>query len=395
MPLALVGGLWSLGVAVSEPFLNAYLWSAGSGWAGIAWFKLSQYVAMVLVFPVAGWLARRAGPRLPLRVAAAAVGTALALTAWLGGAAQRHLLGLGLLLGAGWALYWLAQLVLAVDLTVGAWRDRWQGLLRGLGRLAGVVAPLAAGGVVAALGRPRGFTWLFVAGLALLAASALASLALPPPGPSPPDAVDWRLALPGRRRDRDWSAVLLAHLALAWRDGVFFFVPALLIFTLSGSALDMGAYLAGTQALSLTVCAVHARWGGPGLRRASLLAGCAGATAAAVLLCLGSDLAFVWGFGWLATGLQPLLRVPAEAVAVEVIGRRPELRVERTVVKEVSVNAARALSVAALLLVVEGAGPGGIRWWLVATSAAPWLAWLSLRGIAAPRDRLRRRRPSP
>jgi YQGE family putative transporter len=382
--LALVTGLWSFGVAISEPFLNAFLWSLGSGWTGIGLFQLAQHLGMVCTFPAGGWLAKRVDRRLPLRLAGLAVAGALLLTLRLSRAAPRHLLGIGFALGVGWGFYWLAQFVFSFDLTAGAWRDRWQGVLGAFGNAADVLAPLAAAAIVAEAGRPAGFSLLFGAAVALLAAALLATRGLP--GGATPGRFRLLAAASRAAAGPGWPSVLLAQLALAVRDGAYLFAPSLLVFVLSGSVVDLGAYLAATEVASLAAYAAHARWGTPRLRLASLSAGCLASAAAGSLLALGLSLPLAWSFGLLSAALQPLLRVPVEAVTLDVIGRAADpagLRVELTVVKEVAVNAARVLSVGAMTLVAARAGTPAVRWWLAGVSVSPWAAWWALRRLGA------------
>lgn len=378
-----VTALWTFGIAIADPFLDAYLWSLRSSWVLIGTFNLAQYLAMVFTFPLAGWLAKRRGARLPLRLAVLAVAATFLSALALGPAAPRQVLGLGLALGAGWGLYWLAQFVFSLDLTVqGRGRDRWQSLAGLLNTGSGLLAPLAAGSIVAAAGRMAGFRWLLAAGLGFLAAALIAAVRLPVRREAEPYRL--RSAMPGLHAPGRWAHVLLAHLALALRDGVYLFAPALLIFALSGSALNLGAYLSATQLASLGAYAAFERWGTPELRRPALVLGSILSTAAGLILAAGLDVTRVWAFGLLAAALRPLLRVPIESLTLDVIARRSGTsasRVEHTVVKEVAVNAARVVSIGAMVAVIASAGPGVVRWWLAGVSVTPWFACWALRRL--------------
>lgn len=378
--------LWSFGVAVAEPFLNAYLWSLRSTWVLIGLFNLAQYLAMVLTFPAAGRLAKRRGAGASLRLAMLAVVLAFLSALVLGRSAPRYALGLGLLLGMGWGLYWLAEYVFSLDLTGrGSGRDRWQSLLGLLTTGSGLVAPLAAGSIVAAAGGIAGFRWLLAAALALIAVAAAVAGHLPARRLAAPFRL-WA-GWPGQRRNDPWARVLAAQMALALSDGVYLFAPALLVFTLSGSALDLGVYLTATQSVSLAAYLAGERWGAPARRRPALLLGSLLSTAAGLMLVLGFGTALVWGFGLATSALLPLLRVPIEACTLDVIAARtgPDgTGVEHTALKEMTVNAARTVSVGVMVLAVAWAGPAAVRWFLAGVSVCPWCAWWSLRQVPPP-----------
>ncbi|HVB10890.1 MAG TPA: hypothetical protein VNM16_11060 [Bacillota bacterium] len=374
--LGVATGLWTFGVSLSAPFLDAYLWSLHPSWTLIAEFNLAQFGAMVVTFPVAGWLARRRGAALPLRCAAVVIAVAVGAFLAFGAAAPRHVVGLGILLGVGWGLYWLAQFVLNIDFTQpGPGRDRWQAVAGLMTTAAGLAAPLAAGILVAAAGRVLGFRWLLSGGLTFLAASLLVAAGLPS---APGGAFPFRAAVPNRVAD-PWGYLLLAHGALGLRDGVYLFAPALLVFALSGSVLDLGVYLAVTQGVSMATYAAHSRWGGPQWRRPSLLLGAGLSAAVGLVLAAGLTVLHVWAFGVLTAALAPLLQVPIEACTLDLIALRAgtdrAARVSHTVVKEVVVNAARVVSVSLMIGVLAVAGTASLRPWLVAVAATPFIAW--------------------
>jgi YQGE family putative transporter len=384
-PLAAVTGLWTFGVALSAPFLDAYLWTLHASWVLLGLFNLAQYLAMVATFPVAGRLARQRGSRLPLQVAAAAVAAALILTLALGGSAPRHVVGIGLALGLGWGLYWLAQFVFSLQLTGrGRGRDRWQSLAGAIDTGSGLLAPLVTG-AIAATGDWTGFRWVLVITLAALLAAAVCGRWLPA------NALPRTRAEPAAANPSGvWRHILQAHAALALRDGVYLFAPALLVYVTSGSALDLGAFLAATKGASLLAYGVVGRWGGPFRRRPAMLLGSALSAAAGLTLAVGLSQPLLWAFGLLTAALQPFLTVPLEACTLDVIdllADSPAARVDRTVAKEVAVNAARVVGVAAMVGAVALLGAGAVRWWLVAVAPIPWLSWLAMRAVpvAAPR----------
>lgn len=426
--LAAVTGLWTFGVALSAPFLDAYLWTLHASWVILGLFNLAQYLAMVFTFPVAGRLARRRGARLPLRAAAVAVAAALILTLILGVSAPHHVVAIGLALGIGWGLYWLAQFVFSIDLTRrGEGRDRWQSLAGALDTGSGLVAPLIAGAIAAA-GDWAGFRGLLLVTLGVLLLAALLTSRLPAGSAATKTRVTearrtgWLPGLLGAaaaRRDaplarnrarasgsstlgpasaarderslRIWRHILQAHAVLAVRDGAYLFAPALLVYVVSGSTLDLGAFLAATKGASLLAYAVLGRWGGPARRRPAMLAGSALSVAAGATLALGLSQPVLWVFGLLIAALGPCLSVPLESCTLDVIALLAGDaggRVDRTVAKEVAVNAARVVGVGAMVVTVAFLGAGAVRWWLVAVAPLPWVAWLAMRAVpvAAPQS---------
>ena len=375
--LLLVDALWATAAALGATFADAYLWRLGSGWAAISVFNLWQFAAMAAAFPLAGYLAKRFDRVLPLRLAAAVVAGAFATLLLLGPAAPRFIALLGVLLGAGWGLYWLAFFVLGFDLTDRDNRDWFTGSAGVLEAAAALAVPPLAG-VLA--GRPGGFRLLFGAALAVFAAVLLVSVRLSAParrfvadGP--------KIPAPGHPTAPGWWGVVAADAALGLRDGVYLFAPALLVFTVSGNPLELGAFVAACQAASLVANAAAARFGRPRLRRRLVLAGAALGLAAAALLFEGTGIDWLWAFGVLAAAAQPLLKVPLEACTLDVIARGADpgqWRVERTVSKEIAVNLARVCSVGVLALAVGRLGVPTVRVCLMLAALAPLGAWYGL-----------------
>ncbi len=373
--LLLVDALWAAAAALGATFTDAYLWRLGSGWAAISLFNLWQFAAMALAFPLAGYLAKRYDRVLPLRLAAAVVAGAFALLLLLGRDAAHWIAPLGLLLGAGWGCYWLAFFVLGFDLTDRSNRDWFTGSAGVLEAAAALAVPPLAGALA---DRPGGFRLLFAGALAAFAAvlAVSARLSAPPPrgataGHRPP----WHAAGPG------WWGVVAADAALGLRDGVYLFAPALLVFAASRDPLELGAFVTAAQAAGLLANAAAARFGRPRFRRRLVLGGALLGLGAAALLAGAGGLDRLWAFGLLAAAAQPLVKVPLEACTLDVIARGadPALwRVERTTLKEVAVNLARAASVGALALVVGQAGVAAVRIGLMAAAFAPLAAWYVL-----------------
>ncbi len=375
--LLLVDALWATAAALGATFADAYLWRLGSGWAAISVFNLWQFVAMALAFPLAGHLAQRFDRVLPLRLAAAVVAAAFATLLWLGPAAPRFIALLGVLLGAGWGLYWLAFFVLGFDLTDRGNRDWFTGSAGVLEAAAALAVPPLAGALAV---RPGGFRLLFAGALAAFAAVLVVSIRLSAPARR---VVADQPAIPPRGLSSapGWWGVVAADAALGLRDGVYLFAPALLVFTASDNPLELGAFVAACQAASLVANALAARFGRPRLRRRLAVAGAVLGLVAAALLIAPVGIDGLWAFGLLAAAAQPLLKVPLEACTLDVIARGADparWRVPRTVVKEVAVNFARACSVGLLAVAVARAGVPAVRVCLMLAAWAPLGAWYGL-----------------
>lgn len=374
--LAAITGLYVGATALSNTFVNAYLWKLKRDFATLGWFNLAQYVAMGLVFLAAGYLTNRWDRVWALRLGMLAHAAFYLAVLQLGRQAPAYAVPLGLLMGVGMGFFWFGYNVILFDVTDRADRDRFNGANGFIMSAMGMVAPLVGGWLI---GREAltGYRWVFGLSLLIFALATVLSGFLRPRA----DADGFRL-LPAWRaswsRRTRWHAVMVAMLLEGLREGVFAFLVGVLVIVATGSEWQLGLYATLSSLVSLASYGLVGRTLQPQQRRAAAFVGSLLATAA--VLPLFADVTFltlmVLGVGTAVA--YPLFIIPVTSTAFDVIGANPHAvrdRTEYVVMRELALNVGRVLSVAGFLLLIA--------WRQTPTLLAAYLAFTSLALVGA------------
>src|SRR5690625_509154 len=120
--LILIGGLYALGIFLSNTFVNVYLWRQTNDYLTIATYNLAVFVFQPLTFIVAGKLAKKIDRVIVLRLGVTFLSLFFLTVLFLGQQAAYFNILLGCLLGVGYGFYWLAFNVLTFEIKVpGVW----------------------------------------------------------------------------------------------------------------------------------------------------------------------------------------------------------------------------------------------------------------------------------
>ncbi len=128
--LLVIGGLYSLSIALSNTFVNVYLWKQSGEFIDIALYNLAAVIFQPLTFILAGRLAKKVDRVIVLRLGVSSLSFFFFTVLFLGEKTSENLLLLGSLLGVGMGFYWLAFNVLTFEITEPETRDFFQWLFR-------------------------------------------------------------------------------------------------------------------------------------------------------------------------------------------------------------------------------------------------------------------------
>ncbi|MEH7302061.1 MFS transporter, partial [Neobacillus drentensis] len=167
--LLVIGGLYSLSVALSNTFVNIYLWKQTGSYFDLALYNLSIVVLQLLTFILAGRWAKKIDRVIVLRIGVIFLAIFYLMVLITGTKASSFLLLLGSLLGIGYGFYWLAYNVLTFEITEPETRDFFNGFLGILSSAGGMIGPLAAGFIITRFEKFTGYTFVFGLSLALFA----------------------------------------------------------------------------------------------------------------------------------------------------------------------------------------------------------------------------------
>ncbi|MCM3725135.1 MFS transporter [Neobacillus cucumis] len=351
--LLIIGGLYSLSVALSNTFVNIYLWKQTGQYSDIALYNLSIVVLQPLTFILAGRWAKKIDRVIVLRIGVIALAVFYLAVLITGTNASTYLLLLGGLLGIGYGFYWLAYNVLTFEITEPETRDFFNGFLGILSSAGGMIGPIAAGIIITRFEEFTGYTFVFGLSLALFGLAVFMSFSLKPRPAS--GKYCFTRIIEERKQNENWRFVTNAHFVQGLREGTFAFVISVFVYISTGSEMSLGTFGLINSGISFVAYYLASRLIKKKHRKKAILIG--GIILYASVLLIIWDLNFVklLLYGGMIAIAYPLLLVPYSSTTYDVIGsgwKAAEMRIEYIVVREIYLNLGRIISVLAFLAAV-------------------------------------------
>ncbi|WP_347549595.1 MFS transporter [Pseudalkalibacillus hwajinpoensis] len=349
-----IGGLYALSIALSNTFVNVYLWKQSGEFADIGIYNLSAVISQPLTFILAGKWAKKMDRVIVLRIGVIFLSLFYVTVLLLGQNASHLLVLLGALLGIGFGFYWLAFNVLTFEITEPETRDFFNGFLGLLTSFAGMIGPIFAGFVISSLEAFAGYKVIFGVSLALFFTAVILSFFLK--RRSAKGNFSFKRVFQERKANSDWLNVLHAHFFQGIREGTFIFIIVVLVFITTESELAIGTFGLVNSAVSFLAYYIATRLIKPRYRKKAILYG--GLILYASVFLLLSDLTFgrLLVYGICISIAYPLLLVPYISLTYDVIGKAwnaAEMRIEYIVVREVYLNLGRIVSILLFLLTIS------------------------------------------
>lgn len=378
--LLIIGGLYSLSVALSNTFVNVFLWKQTGKYSDLALYNLSIVVLQPLTFILAGRWAKKIDRVIVLRVGVIFLALFYLTVLLTGKHASTFLLLLGGLLGIGYGFYWLAYNVLTFEITEPETRDFFNGFLGILASVGGMIGPIASGIIITRFEKFTGYSIVFGLSLALFALAVLLSFSLKP-RPAHGKYCFTRI-LAERKNNNNWRLITNAHFFQGLREGTFLFVISVFVYLSTGSEMALGTFGLLNSGISFLAYFAVSRLLKKSQRKMAILIG-------GIILYLAIFL-IIWDINFvkllLYAGLiaiaYPLLLVPYSSTTFDVIGtgwKAAEMRIEYIVVRELFLNFGRFISILSflaavtwfneensipILLLILGAGHTCIYWFI-------------------------------
>ncbi|MBM7650034.1 YQGE family putative transporter [Bacillus ectoiniformans] len=353
MLLLIIGGLYSLSVALSNTFVNIYLWKQTGEFIDLAIYNLTVAGVQPIAFIIAGKCAKKVDRVIVLRAGVSILALFYIAVLYFGSEASNWLVLLGALLGLGYGFYWLAYNVLTFEITEPETRDFFNGFFGTLFSAGGMFGPIAAGFIISRFASFTGYFIVFGLSLAFFIAAVIFSLFLkrrPSDGHFQLVSV-WR----ERSRNADWERITNAHFFQGLREGVFVFIISVFVFVTTGSELALGTYGLVYSGISFVSYTLATKFVKKPHRKAVILAG--GIVLFLSLFLIISDLTFskLLIYGAIIAVAYPFLLVPYISMTYDVIGqsfKAAEMRVEYIVIREVFLNAGRLVSILSFIAAI-------------------------------------------
>jgi YQGE family putative transporter len=351
--LLIIGGLYSLSIALSNTFVNIYLWKQTGKYSDIALYNLSIVVLQLLTFILAGRWAKKIDRVIVLRIGVIFLALFYLMVLITGTKAATYLFLLGSLLGIGYGFYWLAYNVLTFEITEPETRDFFNGFLGILSSMGGMIGPITAGIIITRFEKFTGYSIVFSLSLALFALAVFMSFSL-----KPRPAVGkyyFKRILAERKQNENWRLITNAHFFQGLREGTFLFVISVFVFISTGSELALGTFGLLNSGISFITYYLASRLIKKTSRKKAILIG-------GIMLYL-SVLLLVWEVNFVKLLIYagviavayPLLLVPYMSTTYDVIGtgwKAGEMRIEYVVVREIFLNLGRIVSIVAFLVAI-------------------------------------------
>ncbi len=337
---------------MASNFIGAWFWDIGTGLIPIIIFYSILFVVMVTSFGLASVIRGRIRSltlmSLGILLNIGYLGLLLALKT----NAREYYALLALVDGLSSTFYWLALFVLAstwVENRQADWYNGWTGTLEAI---LGLIIPPLGGWIIATLPGISGYRTVFaLAFLSLLGCLALLSFGNRPQAlPAPRDHREPLPMIPG------WRRLLWSFWALGMRDGIYFFVPGLVLYIVTHSTVLLGFFFAMQAAIEGVIFWLLARWSSKISRRTSLRIATLISILALFVLHRPLNAVTLFGLGVLIALAYPSYKVALESSALTAINRYSAHegdRIQLTGVKEVWINSGRLLSLLILLAIVE------------------------------------------
>ncbi len=351
--LLIIGGLYSLSVALSNTFVNIYLWKQTGKYSDIALYNLAVVILQPLTFILAGRWAKKIDRVIVLRIGVICLSLFYLAVLVTGTKAASFLLLLGGLLGVGYGFYWLAYNVLTFEITEPETRDFFNGFLGILSSMGGMIGPIAAGLIITKFEKFTGYTIVFGLSLTLFALAVFMSFSLkrrPAKG-----SYHFIRIFEERRQNENWRLVTNANFFQGLREGTFIFVISVFVYISTGSEMALGTFGLLNSGISFIAYFLASRLIKKNYRKKAILIGGLLLYAAVILIVWEVTYAKLLIYAAIIAIAYPLLLVPYISTTYDVIGvgwKAAEMRIEYIVVREIFLNIGRIISILAFLAAV-------------------------------------------
>ncbi|MCP3741384.1 MFS transporter [Rossellomorea sp. BNER] len=352
--LLLIGGLYSLSVALSNTFVNIYLWKQSGEYLDLGIYNLTVVVFQPLTFILAGRWAKKVDRVIVLRIGVIFLALFYLSVLFFGKNAGDFLVVLGALLGIGYGFYWLAFNVLTFEITEPETRDFFNGFMGILTSVGGMIGPILAGFIISRFVSFQGYTIVFGISLTLFSLAVILSFFLnrrPASG-----RYCFVRILEERKYNKNWRLITNAHFFQGLREGTFVFVISVFIFISTGSEFAIGTFGLVNSGIAFVGYYLTSRLIKKEQRKKAILAG--GILLYAAIFLIVYDISYTKLLMYAATiaVAYPILLVPYISMTYDVIGtgwKAAEMRIEYIVVREIFLNLGRVVSVLAFIVAVS------------------------------------------
>lgn len=344
--LLLIGGLYSIGLFLSNTFVNIYLWRQTEDFLTIATYHLAIVISKPITFIIAGKITKKIDRVIVLRLGVIFLSLFFLTVLILQEKAAYFNVLLGTLIGIGYGFYWLAFNVLTFEITEPYNRVFFNGILGSLQSISGMIGPLLAGTIILHMETNIGYMTIFSLSFILFIMAVVLSFFIKR---RETDGM-YRLQLTVNeiKRNRDWKYTLLANFFQGIRDGVFIFVISIWIFITTRSEFSLGIFSLVLNGSSFIIFLLLTIFIKDSIRIKLIFIGAIFMSFAIWIVIFDTTFMLLIVYAFVIGISFPTITVPFQSVTYDVIGKAhqaKDLRIEYIVLLEVISNLGSILSI--------------------------------------------------
>lgn len=380
--LLIIGALYSLGIFLSNTFVNIYLWKQTNDLINIAMYNLAIYVAQTILFTLSGSWAKRIDRVIILRIGVFFLSVFFLLVLFTGEKAASYNLLLGAVLGIGYGMYWLAYSVLTFEVTEPETRDFFNGVSGLLQSLTGMIGPFVAGYIITRMNNSHGYTLIFAVSFFLFLLAVICTAGIKRRGAE--GKFGLRQVWKEVKRDAAWRNTVLAHVFQGVREGIFTFIISVWVFIVTNSELSLGTFNLVYSAFSFIFYYIATRYIKSQQRKTAIFLSGVALSLSVVLLLVELNFSTLLIYAAIIGVFYPILYVPYLSLTYDVIGKARDaakLRVEYIVLSDVATNIGRIISVVLLLIGVGIWADASIPYLMFILGTGPFFIYFFTRHI--------------
>lgn len=351
--LLILGGFYAIGIFLSNTFVNVFLWKQSQSYLTIALFHLASAIFQLVAFIYAGKKTKDWNHVIVLRAGIITLALFFLTVYLMDEQAATYAFLLGCLIGIGYGFYWLAFNVLTFEITEPETRDFFNGWLGILESLGGMAGPLIAGYIISKFVNSTGYMIVFASSFFFFILAIATSILIHPRKAE--GSYNLLEVFRERKNNPNWNALLNAHFFEGLREGVFFFIVTLWVFTVSKSEFILGIFNLSLAGISLLSYSVITRLNKTITRKKQLFIGSLILYLAIFLIIKPDGILFVFIYAFVIGLSFPIFEIPYISLTFDVIGQLREikrLRVEYIVMREVFLNFGRVISILFFLIFI-------------------------------------------
>lgn len=354
MLLLAVAGLYNMSVALSNTFVNIYLWKQSESFVDLGIYNITTVIVQPIIFLIGGKIVKVIDRVFVLKLGVIFLALFYFAVLFAGKAANHYLILLGAILGVGYGFFWLAFNLMTFEITDPENRDFFNGFSGMMTSLGGMVGPFLAGYIITHTQGDIGYRIIFSVSMFFFSVAVVLSFFFTRRHAHGKYYIG--RIIQERKHNENWRRITTAHLFQGVREGTFLFVVSVFLFTSTGSESSIGTFGLINSGIGLITYYAASRFIKKEYRNYAILIGAVGLFLSIFLLIWDITYVKLLIYGAIIAIFYPLLLVPYYSLTYDVIGRSwqaAEMRVEYIVVREVFLNIGRIISVLFFLLCIS------------------------------------------